>query len=126
MRLRLVPGLALIALLAAAPSLAQPAPLNRAEPWRGPQDAPGAQPSANRARVTSGESAAQPSAAEQREARTLAAAVFATRAAGQRAAENVAPEPAPDWAAAQPRAEWTDKATGIVPGGRGMKIIEPF
>jgi hypothetical protein len=126
MRLRLVPSLALIALLAAAPAVAQPPPPNRAEPWRGPLDPPGTQPSTNRARVSSGEGAAQPTAAEQRQARTLAAAVFATPAAAHQAADNTAPEATPDWAAAQPRAEWTDKTTGIVPGGRGMKITAPF
>lgn len=109
----------------AAPALAQTSP-NRAEPWRGPSDQPGTRAVDNRARVTSDETATQPTAAEQHEARALAAAVFAKPAAGQRAADNVAPVAAPDLAEAQPKTEWVDKTTGIVPGGRGLKVTKPF
>jgi len=126
MRLRLVSCLALVALLGAGPGRAQqPTGPSRAEPWRGPSDQPGTQPSDNRARITSGEAATQPSAAELREARALAAAIFAKPAAAQRAADNTGPPPPPDWAAVQPRAEWTDKAE-VAPGGRGMKLTAPF
>jgi hypothetical protein len=116
---------ALMVLSLAGPALGQPAPTNRAETWRGPAETPGSSPSANRAKVTSDETATQPTAAEQRKARALAAAIFAKPAAAQRAAENAAPEPEPEWAAQQPRAEWTDKS-GVAPGGRGVKATTPF
>jgi hypothetical protein len=111
-------------LLSASAAAAQPA-TNRAEPWRTPADQPGTRAAENRARVTSDTSATGPSPAEQKEARALAAAVFAKPAAAQRAVDKVAPEAAPEWAAVQPKAEWSDKGE-LVPGGRGVKVTTPF
>ena len=108
--------------LSASAAEAQPA-TNRAEPWRGPADLTTTRAADNKARVTSGETATAPSAAEQREARALAAAIFAKPAAGQRAADKASPDVAPDWAAVHPREEWTDK---VAPGGRGVKVTRPF
>jgi hypothetical protein len=115
------------ALVWAAPALAQPPDpvprAERAEPWRVPAGQPYTTPAGNKARVTSDVTATEPSPAEQKEARALAAAVFAKPAAAQRAVDKVAPDAAPDWAAVQPREEWTDK---VAPGGRGVKVTAPF
>ena len=119
-------GLALFALVAAAsPALAQLQTQNRAEPWRAPTDQPGSRPLDNRARVTSDASATEPSPAEQRQARLLAAALFAKPGAAQRAADKAAPAVPPDYAEVQPKPEWTDTA-GVAPGGRGVKVTRPF
>lgn len=104
------------ALAAAAPAAAQPI-----EPWRTVtyEAAP------NRAHVTSSEDATKPSASEQRQARTLAVAVFAKPAAAQRAAEKVDAANAPAIAPAEPKPEWLAK-DGLQFGGKGMKVTTPF
>jgi len=118
-----------LAVFGAAPAFAQPPPApppeEHAEPWRGPTDQPGMKAAENRARVTSDVAAAGPSASEQKEARALAAAVFAKPAAGQRAADKVGPDATPEWAVPPPRSEATEKAE-IAPGGRGVKLTKPF
>jgi hypothetical protein len=127
MRMRSIACLTLAALACglAAPAGAQSTAPNRAEPWRGPSDAPGMKAAENRARVTSDASATAPTPAEQREARNLAAAIFAKPGAAQAAAEKAAPDATPDYAEVQPRPEWTTP-TGVVPGGRGVKVTAPF
>jgi hypothetical protein len=127
MRMRLIACVALAALIGglAAPAAAQSTAPNRAEPWRGPSDPPGTRAADNRARVTSDASATAPTPAEQREARNLAAAIFAKPGAGQAAAEKAAPEATTDLAEVQARPEWTNPP-GLAPGGRGVKVTAPF
>jgi hypothetical protein len=120
-----VASLVVFALAAAAPALAQAPAQNRAEPWRGPSDQPGTRAADNRARVTSDAAATQPTAAEQREARALASAIFAKPGAAQRAAEKAAPETPPDYADLPAKPEWAG-AGELKPGGRGVKVTQPF
>lgn len=107
---------ALAALLFAGSAAAQVV-----EPWRSPTS----ETAPNRAHVTSSEGAAQPSAAEQREARALAVAVFGKRAAAQKAADKVAAANTPAIPPAEPKPEWLAK-DGLQAGGKGMKVTTPF
>jgi len=76
-------------------------------------------------KVTSTEAAQTASAAEQRDARKLATAVFAEPAAAARAAEKVDAANQPDFNKVEPKPEW--KATdGPRIGGKGMEIKTPF
>ena len=107
---------------AVGPALAQvtdPRTDERVEPWRGPEPPPGKPRNA-----TSSTSATEPTAAEQREARKLATAIFAAPSAGQRAADKAAPPAAAKVPPAQPKAEWlADEKLG--PGGEGVQVKTP-
>ena len=118
-------GLAVAAavMAAAAPALAQlgdPRADERVEPWRNPEPPPGKPRNA-----TSSTSATEPTAAEQREARKLATAIFAAPAAGQRAADKVAPPSAAKVPPASPKAEWLAEEK-VGPGGEGVQVKTPF
>lgn len=116
-------AIALVAVAAASPALAQltdPRVDERVEPWRGPAAPPGKPRNA-----TSSVSATEPTAAEQRQARKLATAIFAAPAAGQRAADKAAPPAAAKVTPASPKAEWlADDKLG--PGGEGLQVKTPF
>ncbi|MFL5295134.1 MAG: hypothetical protein ACJ798_02015 [Phenylobacterium sp.] len=131
MRRHVALRLALLALAGGlgAPALAQPAApaASPAEPWRAPVDQPGTQAADNKARISSGAAAVAPSPAEQREAKALAGAIFATPAAAQKAADKAAPEqPLSDLAEVQPRPEWARHKPGVDLGGRGVRVQTPF
>lgn len=98
----------------ALPALAQ------VETWRSPSAA--VPPRQN---VTSSLEATAPSATEQREARALAAALFAKPGAAARAADKAVPVTQFDAAAVQPKPEWAAR-DGLQFGGKGLLFKSPF
>jgi hypothetical protein len=107
----------------AVPALAQPGPDARLERQVGPwTPAPPADKPRN---ATSSAEATEPTAAEQREARKLATAIFAAPSAGQRAADKAAPPSAANVPPAQPKPEWLAD-DGVHHGGEGLQVKAPF
>jgi hypothetical protein len=76
-------------------------------------------------KVTSTEAAQTATAAEQRDARKLATAVFAKPAAAARAAEKVDAANQPDLSKIEPKPEWSVPA-GPQISGKGLQIKTPF
>jgi hypothetical protein len=76
-------------------------------------------------KATSTEAAQTATAAEQRDARKLAAAVFAESAAAARAADKVDAANQPDFNRVDPKPEWS-APTGPQIGGKGLQIKTPF
>ncbi len=74
--------------------------------------------------ATSDLDATAPSPQEQRETRSLAAAVFAKPAAAARAADKAAP-PQPDLNIVQAKPEWSTKE-GLQVGDKGVEFKSPF
>lgn len=108
-------------LLTAATARAQGPPRDSddVEPWR----APASEPATTRA--TSSLEATQATESDQRQARTLATAIFARPAAAQRAGDKVDAAHKPPVPPAQPRAEWLSDE-GLHFGGRGLELTTPF
>jgi hypothetical protein len=79
----------------------------------------------SRQRVTSSLDATAPSPAEQREARALAAALFARPAAAARAADKAAPVTQADAVTVEPKSDWESK-DGLQFGGKGLQFKSPF
>ncbi len=112
-RLGLAAAAASVALGYAATAAAQitPSPLNDDPPPTPPK-------------VTSTE-AAQATAAEQRDARKLATAVFAKPAAAARAADKADAANQPDFNRIEPKPEWSAQS-GPQISGKGVEIKTPF
>lgn len=117
-RLRTTARFAVAALLglSALPALAEPA-----DPFRAPVE--GAPPKPRNA--TSSLGATAPSAAELREARTLAGAVFARPAAAKVAADKATAAVQADGPPLQPKPDWIP-TEGVQLGGKGLEIKTPF
>ena len=117
----LVPAALTAAILAACalPAFAQVATYP-ADTWRSPDAAP----VAPRKPVTSSLEATDPTPAEQREARALAAALFARPAAAAQAADNAVPISQADATPVEPKPEWANK--GLHFGGKGLLFKSPF
>jgi hypothetical protein len=121
---RLVSRLALAAVLGLAASsqaFAQATPSDDPEPWRNPsQGAPPAKPHA-----TSSLEATKPTAADQRQSRALAAAVFSRPAAAHRAADKASAANTPPIPPTDPKPEWLGEQ-GVHFGGEGVQVSKPF
>ncbi|THD70460.1 hypothetical protein [Phenylobacterium sp.] len=92
------------------------------EPWHAPahaQPAPHATSSLDATKTTAA------TLTQQRETRTLATAVFATPAAGQRAADKAAEAYEPPIEPAAPKAEWLTE-DGVHFRGKGLELTTPF
>jgi hypothetical protein len=100
-------------------SSAQNSP-SQANTWRSPDSAP----VAPRKPVTSSLEATAPTPAEQREARTLAAALFARPAAAAAAADKAVPITEAEAAPLERKPEWDNK--GLQFGGKGLLFKSPF
>jgi hypothetical protein len=119
--LRLLAGVAALA-LGATPALAQPTNnSDNQEPWRSPvQGAPTSKP-----HVTSSLEATGPAPQDAHQSRALAAAIFSRPAAAQRAADKASAANAPRITPADPKPEWlTDQ--GVRFGGEGVEVSRPF
>jgi hypothetical protein len=118
---KLVPAALMAAILAAQalPATAQVRP-SIADTWRSPNAAP----VAPRPQVTSSLEATDPTPAEQREARALAAALFARPAAAAAAADKAVPITQADATPVEAKPEWENK--GLQFGGRGLQLKSPF
>jgi hypothetical protein len=116
-------ALAAVVMAAAAPALAQSDSLHadqQVEPWHTPEGPP---PKPRNA--TSDASATEPTAAEQREVRKMASAIFAKPGAAARAADKAAPPNNADIPPAEPKPEWLAKDP-VGPGGAGVQVKSPF
>jgi hypothetical protein len=119
--IRTVTGLAMAAALAAGAGSV----FAQVEPGHGPAEVPPLAP-APKPHATSSIEATAATPAEQRETRTLAAAVFARPAAAAKAAEKATEATQPDLAAqVQPKDDWTPTKPPLV-GGRGLELKAPF
>jgi hypothetical protein len=92
------------------------------EPWHTPDHAP-PPPHATSSLDATKAPVATPE--QQRETRTLATAVFARPAAGQRAADKAAEAYAPPIPPAEPKAEWLADE-GVHLRGKGLELSAPF
>jgi hypothetical protein len=117
----LVPAALLAAILAAhaLPAFAQVG-ASTANTWKSPNAAP----VPPRAQVTSSLDATDPTPAEQRQARALAAALFARPAAAAAAADKAVPVTQADATPVEPKPEWANK--GLHFGGKGLLFNSPF
>jgi hypothetical protein len=75
--------------------------------------------------ATSDVSATEPTAAEQRQVRKMASAIFAKPGAAARAADKAAPPNNADIPPAEPKPEWLAKDP-VGPGGAGVQVKSPF
>jgi hypothetical protein len=117
----LVALVAAVAMTAGGPAAAQSAQPAQPPAHRTPID----EAPPNRSPVTSGERVAKPaSAADQREAKALATAVFGKPAAAHKAAKKAEVDTPLPVAPIEPKPEWADK--GLRPGGKGVKATKPF
>ena len=113
-------GLLILAQAGPAPAQVDPQTAVRAEPWHDPNGT-----TAKPKTATSSPSATEPNAAEQRETRKLAGAIFAKPGAAARAADKAAPPNTADIPPAQPKPEWL-ASDGLRPGGEGVQVKTPF
>jgi hypothetical protein len=122
----LAPAAMMAALLAAhaLPAFAQASAsqtgASQANTWRSPDAAP----VPPRKPVTSSLGATAPTPAEQRQARTLAAALFARPAAAAAAVDKAVPITQADATPVEPKPEWENK--GLRFGGKGLLFKSPF
>lgn len=118
---RAIIAAAAIVVGAAAVARAQELPRDAddVEPWR-----PAAHDSLPR-HATSSIDATKATAADQRETRTLATAIFAKPGAAQRAADKAAAALKPPIPPAEPKAEWLAEDS-VRFGGKGLELTAPF